>query len=303
MNTIKEYFVASSKDDIENNNESNKRSLSDGSSASTTELHAAKKCILDADPDTSLNLSGELKLQEIEFEADSPHWLPLLFKSMAAIQGQIAELAHKVDDLSTFKADVNKKLGDYERSLKFVSDKYEEQKTEIVDLKERVKNLEDDNAKTKNDFGLLARRVDKNEQHSRNECLVLHGVAEAATGNGNGGRKEACEQLFAAAVSAEVGVELHKEELKRAHRLGAPRADGKPRAIIARFWSMHKRNDVYFHKKNLKGKRLLITENLTDVRLEAFKAARAKHGDKSVWSNEGRIYAKNKDGNKVTIFV
>ncbi len=56
-------------------------------------------------------------------------------------------------------------------------------------------------------------------------------------------------------------------------------------------------------RKKLKGQKLLITENLTQLRVDALKSARAKYGDRKVWTTEGRIYAKDENDKKVTIFV
>ena len=74
----------------------------------------------------------------------------------------------------------------------------------------------------------------------------------------------------------------------------------KSRAIIVRFASMRKRIEVYRNKKNLKGKKIVVTESLTAVRLDLLNKAKDKFGLKNVWSAEGRIFARS-DGNIVNI--
>ena len=63
----------------------------------------------------------------------------------------------------------------------------------------------------------------------------------------------------------------------------------KPRAIIIKFKDIGKRTEVYGAKKNLKGKKLVITENLTKFRYELYQKAVKKLGFGKVWTNQGRI--------------
>ena len=98
--------------------------------------------------------------------------------------------------------------------------------------------------------------------------------------------------MFASEISSKCGVTINERNIKRAHRYGPSRRDGKPLPIIARFHDAGIRNSVYSKKKNLKGKGIFITENLTKRRMDIFI---------SVWSKEGRIYARDTDGNVITI--
>ena len=59
------------------------------------------------------------------------------------------------------------------------------------------------------------------------------------------------------------------------------------------------RSKVYRSKKNLKGKNVFITENLTKLRMGLQKKAIEDYGKENVWSMEGRIYARDKNLDKV----
>ena len=107
--------------------------------------------------------------------------------------------------------------------------------------------------------------------------------------------------MFSADVSAKVGVTLNELDIKRAHRYGPVRGDGKPRTIIARFWDSNLRNSVYGKKKNLKGKNLFITENLTNLRMVTLNKAKDDFGRQNVWTKEGRIFARDKDNKVITL--
>ena len=91
-----------------------------------------------------------------------------------------------------------------------------------------------------------------------------------------------------------MGVNLRLEDIERTHRIGPSKnittRRTKPRPIIVRFASMRKRIEVYRNKKNLKVKKIVVTESLTAVRLALLNKAKDKYGLKfDVWSVEGRI--------------
>ena len=79
--------------------------------------------------------------------------------------------------------------------------------------------------------------------------------------------------------------------------------EGKPRPIIARFWSSTLRNDLYFNKKLCKGKPISITENLTKRRALLKTETKQKYGAKNVWTKEGRIYAKEEASGNIKLIL
>ena len=113
------------------------------------------------------------------------------------------------------------------------------------------------------------------------------------------------DDLSLRVINNDVGVGLKIEDIERTHRIGPSKNFStrrtKPRAIIVRFASMRKRIEVYKNKKNLKGKKIVVTESLTTVRLDLLSKAKDKFGFKNVWTSEGRIFARSDDGNFVNI--
>ena len=63
----------------------------------------------------------------------------------------------------------------------------------------------------------------------------------------------------------------------------------RPRHTIVRFARMRKRMEVFRNKKNLKGKKITITESLTTMRVSLLERARKKYGVGNVWTTERRI--------------
>lgn len=265
--------------------ESTKRPLSTGSSPGA---HDAKKPNTEKSPSPSPSLSDAAA----EFDADTPYWVPLIFAAVDQIQRDMTKVIAKVDELADFKAELSTRMTDLETSVKFVADEHDKQKADLDAFRARLTAVEAENQKLraahdglKNDHELLTRKADTNEQHSRNECLLLHGVGES--------EHEDVTQKIVNVINTNLGHDVEKNTIRRAHRLGAPRTDGKPRPIIARFWHMGLRNKIYASKKKLKGLKMLLTENLTVRRLSILNEGRDKYGSNNVWSQEGRIYADN----------
>ena len=154
------------------------------------------------------------------------------------------------------------------------------------------------NANLLKSVDILSAQLDSNEQHNRNECLLLHGVPESD--------KETPLQsstLFVENINRHLKAGMELGHIRRSHSLGKKRTNRKPRPIIARFWDSGLRNHLYFKKKELKNSGISITENLTKKRMILKTEAEAKYGSANVWTREGRIYAKGTNDAIVPIII
>ena len=117
-----------------------------------------------------------------------------------------------------------------------------------------------------------------------------------------GKKDENTEEVTIKTLSEKMNNEISHEDLDRMHRTGnADRNDGKSRPIIIKFARYAVRNNVYRNKKKLKGKNVLITENLTIARVKALKIWQEKYGMTNVWTSDGHIFFKISN-NKVSLF-
>ena len=162
---------------------------------------------------------------------------------------------------------------------------------DISNVREQViENLIKDNAMLKSELAIVRLAADSNEQKSRTQCLLIHGVDET--------QDENTDELCINIIKQEVGVEVSLSDIARSHRIGPKKTHStrrtKSRAIIVRFSSIRKRMEVFRNKRNLKGKKTVITESLTSFRYDLFKKAQAIYG-KMVWTSEGRIFTKIND--------
>ena len=191
--------------------------------------------------------------------------------------------------LKTELVGANEKLLVLEKSAQFSSDTFDS-------IKNQIELLSTSNANLLKSVDILASQLDTNEQHNRNECLLLHRVPEE--------EKETppkSSALFVSHINRHLNAGMTVDHFRRAHRLGKRKNNGKPRPIIARIWNPDLRNHLYYKKKEFKNSSISLTENLTRKRMTLKNEAEGKYGSSNVWTKEGRIYAK--DSNNVIILI
>lgn len=190
-------------------------------------------------------------------------------------------------------ASLMKQMGEFFEELAAVKsvNKDDKAKTEHIEKLERgfkdftvkVFNLFN---KMQNNINKINQKVDDLEQYSRRNCLLIHGVPETVS---NENSVEVVLKVF----EEKLGERLNLSEIDRAHRLGKTRISEvtkqKCRPIIVKFTSYMSRHKIYSKKKYLKGTKYLITESLTQTRLNILRMAQEHFGKTKVWSIDGRI--------------
>uniref|UniRef100_A0A8D9AYA2 Uncharacterized protein n=1 Tax=Cacopsylla melanoneura TaxID=428564 RepID=A0A8D9AYA2_9HEMI len=135
-----------------------------------------------------------------------------------------------------------------------------------------------------------AEHIDRLETYTRRQCVVLHGIPEAAAGS-----EDQCMAYASKMFKERLKVDIPIEHIDRAHRLGpvrTPGVDTRPRPIIVKLLRYHDKRVVYVNKKKLKGSGMVITESLTRTRLTLLNKARDHFSRERVWTNDGKIVIK-----------
>ena len=166
--------------------------------------------------------------------------------------------------------------------------------------KDSIKSLEDK-------INTLSAIMDDQEQYSRRNCLLIHGIPEFI--QKKEGDKEDTDQAALDLINNHLDVKVTATDIDRTHRIGIKKTtedeNGKPnsRPIIIKFVSYAKRSAVYGAKSKLKGSRKLITESLTPRRMEILRKAKESDSIDSVWSYDGRVKCTNHAGKRFTLFT
>ncbi len=100
----------------------------------------------------------------------------------------------------------------------------------------------------------------------------------------------------------QVKVATEVREVEVAHRTGQP-SGSKPRPILIRFFDRKKRDQILANKKNLKGKGIVVGEDLSHASYRVFRDAMQHSARLSVWSVNGNIMAKLKNGKVIKLDI
>ena len=215
---------------------------------------------------------------------DAPVWakgmMSFLQKSVGAIKVSTRKLSNEVTTLRRKFEEVNsayvKRIENLEKSVDFVSEKYENWTEEKAVILNEITEL-------RADFVL---RMDDLEQYSRRSCLVVTGIPEKA--------EENTDDIILNVATQKLGITLELHEIAKSHRLGTVNEseDGqlKHRSIIAKFVSDRSRQKLFHQKKKLKGTGISMLENLTQQRAQLMKDAKRIAGVRNVWSTDSNKF-------------
>ena len=176
-------------------------------------------------------------------------------------ESDLSELTEVIDLISG-------KFDDYESERREKDKIVKELKSEVSDLKVSVKNLEN--------------QLDRQEQYSRRNCILIHGIAER--------KDENTDDISLRTINEHLELELTEKELDGTHRFGNAKSGSKrQRPIIVKFARYNTRRKVSVNKKRLKNTAISITERLTNHRMKLLKKAKNEFGFNDVWTVDGPL--------------
>ena len=141
----------------------------------------------------------------------------------------------------------------------------------------------------------LEKEIDKHEQYSRRNYLLVHGIVETDD--------EVMDGLVIETISTNMNIEISPADLDRTQRVGKKKpGQNKPRPIIVKLSRNNVRKKAFSNKKNLKGSNESITEDLIPKRMEILKKARIEHGLTNVWTSDGMTLYNSATDDKVKLY-
>ena len=213
-------------------------------------------------------------------------------KDLQAKMIEMFMLAQKTNE-SQIKGE--QQLIDLTKSVKFISEQFDAYEKDRKEKEEIIKNLEGKVNNLTETVAKLIKKADDQEQYSRRNCLLVHGLPENS--------RENTDDLVISMFKNEMDMEVFSDDIDRSHRIGKKKDDpNKVRPVIVKFTRYNVRSNVYRNKKRLKGKKLSITESLTKLRLEKLKEAKDEFGFKNVWSTDGRILFKDEGSDQTRVY-
>ena len=216
-----------------------------------------------------------------------------MIQYMKRFEAQLKDLHNTTEQTKNSQIKGEEHLRELTKFIEFANNRFDEYEKEKKEKDELIKNLRKDVNDMAGIVDNLSLGLDRQEQYSRRNCLLLHNIPETSNEN--------TDDLVIKTVNEELLEAITINEIDRSHRLGKSQA-GKIRPVIVKFARYHTRNKIFRKKKLLKGKQVSITESLTKRRMAELKEAREKHGFHDVWTSDGKILYKDNSDNKIKVF-
>ena len=157
--------------------------------------------------------------------------------------------------LSAFMDSVNSRIDNLMKDVQSVKSRLEftqAQVEELITSDLRVKEV-------KVQIEDLGNKLDDLENRSRRNNLRFEGIPESPNETWQESESKIKHQI--SSHMPEVGTDF---VIERAHRVGRPRSDSKPRKIVARFLNYKDREAVFKAKKKLHGTNMFVNEDYSD---------------------------------------
>lgn len=225
---------------------------------------------------------------------------------LEAIRNDLPGIIH--DFISREFTNLKESLNEIEKSIKFISARYDDALKSISSIKEELNGLKKENVSLRNTLkdlqgtvGSLEHDLNKHEQWARLQNVEILGIPE---------NKNECLPELVQNIAIKSGMTLGEGELEFVHRI-QPRksSSGKPRPIVVRFKSRQKKDAFLSSMRKRKNstsdlgipgqsKIFYVNEHLTqrNKKLLFLCKTRAKEFNYLfVWTKNCRIYVRKNE--------
>ena len=143
--------------------------------------------------------------------------------------------------------------------MEFLTTKFDELEKEWKEKDQLINSLHIEVSSLKVEVKILEKKADGQEQYSRRNCLLIHGLTETKT--------EDTDEIVLDAINNKLNFEISQISINRSHRLGKRKGSvQKSRAIILKFTRYKDRHHAFTNKKLLKGSGISVT-SVTEIPL------------------------------------
>ena len=269
----------------------NKRPLSTSSESDnspTTAKNPAKKLHMDGQQqqkDTSSELDGMRRFTEIltrlEARIDKLSTKTDVHDVREDVKKLGDSMMERIDELEGKVLDLEMKTEKTDKTVKVAVSKTESTLNVVRQQEQRIQALE----KEQNDL----------QQYSRRWNIRVYKIPESKD-------VENCAKKVCRVFTDMLGIQTDEKEIELAHRTGQPSPD-KSRPILVRFFDRKKRDLLLSKRRNLKHKGVSIDEDLTLANYRLSQTAHKHSSSLAVWSSNGKILAKLKNGRTVRLNI
>ena len=152
-----------------------------------------------------------------------------------------------------------------------------------AEKKKLINYLREEVSSLKKEHGQLKSDVENQEQYTRRNCFLVHGIPEE--------QGQSTDSIVLNAINEHLEEGLTEVDIEHTHRAGkSKQIKKKPRPIIIKFVRYNYRCRILLNKKSPKNTGISITESLTAKLMEILNNAKQCFGFRNFRRLDGRIY-------------
>ena len=155
---------------------------------------------------------------------DSPRCASILYDCLKNLElnvNEVYELSSSTKDAQIKGA---KQLQDDNESIKFIKEKFEKHEADRKKKEKEIAELKEQLTSLKEKFFQVDKTLDRQEQYSRRNCLLVHGLEEK--------NNEDTDQEIINIVKNDLAEEITIHDIDRTHRIGKRKPDNNVRQPI-----------------------------------------------------------------------
>lgn len=269
-----------------------------------------------SDADSPISVKPVKKKLNIEEEAtdsmDSQlsNFMSDISKRLDSLQSSQSSLATK-DDISkmekNFKEEIDNLTATFVKKIDSLEERVLKVEGERDKLREEITAARNTNAdlfkqlnKQEQEMVWLRKSNNDAEQQGRKWNIRVFNIPESEEPEPGPACIKKCCKIF----TDMVGVPVQEEDIEVAHRIGTRlRNQTKNRPMIVRFFSRKKKDELLSKRRQLKGKKISIGEDLTSANYKLLKLAKEHSATMDAWSSNGKVIAKLKNGKTVRVDI
>jgi septal ring factor EnvC (AmiA/AmiB activator) len=204
---------------------------------------------------------------------------------------------HASNIQASFKAQLDASQNNIESKmsaeLKELSTSLESFKQTMSGFDASIKQIQKTTVSLEGDMLKLKTELNELEQYGRRWLVRVHGVPEAP--------QENCAEVFKQLLRNKFNINLSKEDVEAAHRVGRKFPD-RPQAIIVRFTRRDTKQQILSARRQLKGSGISISEDLTQTNAQLLNRLKNSELIEASWSSNGKIFGVVKATKKKMVF-
>ena len=221
-----------------------------------------------------------------------------IFEALTAFKSEICEAIDKrldhlatKDDVRTIRVEMEKACESLSRKVDVMEGRVYDTEKKQDGLANKIEALQNENDRIKHELDETSYAIEELSQYGRRNNIKIYGLKEEWKAGGSGETAEETVKKVVKLCTEDLGCDIRERDIAIAHRLNKKR-EGKERSIIVRFVRRMDRNTVIRHRRALKGKPIVIVDDLSPFFTKLFFDFKDILGQNNVWSVEGHIFVK-----------